>query len=338
MKALRIEAVGVSALCELEPQPLGPGDVRLKVRYVGLCGSDLNTFRGLNPLVRLPRVPGHEVACTVLAKGAEVGDDIAIGGQAILWPYSECGACTACRSGRAYACRYNQTLGVQRDGALREEIVVPAGAVLVNDTLPLGQLALVEPLSVGFHAARRGSVGPGDTVLVLGCGMIGIGAVMGSARRGARVVAVDPNPGKEAVARTFGASEFLSATGGELADEIARLTGGDGVEVVIEAVGLPETFVAAVDLAAFCGRVVYVGYSKAPVTYETKFFNLKELDVFGSRNAARSDFEDVVAALREAGPRADTLVTREMPLSQADGALPYWDGNAHDVLKLMIAL
>ncbi|AKH99674.1 theronine dehydrogenase-like Zn-dependent dehydrogenase [Hoeflea sp. IMCC20628] len=338
MKAVSIEAIGKVALTDVAAQEMGPDDVRIKVRYVGLCGSDLNTFRGRNPLVSFPRIPGHEVAGTVLETGVGVGTEIKPGISVILWPYSACGTCKSCQAGRAYACRYNQTLGVQRDGALREEIVVPASAVITNDTLLPRRMALVEPLSVGFHAARRGSVSKNDTVLVFGCGMIGLGAVFAAARAGARVIAVDPIAAKEAVARTCGAGEFLSLTGENLAREIESLTDGHGVDLVIEAVGIPETFVAAIDLVGFCGRVVYVGYSKAPVTYETKLFNLKELDIFGSRNASRQDFHDVIAALEEFGDKADALITREIPLQEAAGALPYWDQNPQDVLKLVVAL
>ncbi|MEM9635616.1 MAG: zinc-binding alcohol dehydrogenase family protein [Pseudomonadota bacterium] len=338
MKALRIEKVGLSALCELPVQNLGPDEVRVKVHYVGLCGSDLNTFRGKNPLVEFPRVPGHEVAGTVMEKGSAVNGEIVTGQSVILWPYSSCGTCKSCQSNRAYACRYNQTLGVQRDGALREEIVVPATSVIPNSSLPLRRLALVEPLSVGFHAVRRGSAKAKDTVLVLGCGMIGLGAIIDAARKGARVIAVDPILAKERVARACGASDFLSDTGEALLARVSELTDGAGADLVIEAVGMPETFTAAVELAAFCGRVVYVGYSKAPVTYETKQFNLKELDIFGSRNASRLDFDAVISALEAFGDKADLLVTREISFSEAAEALPYWDQNTKDVLKLVVAL
>lgn len=338
MKALSINAVGQSCLCEVAKQALGPHDVRVKVQYVGLCGSDLNTFRGKNPLVEFPRVPGHEVAGEIIEIGSDVSSDITIGQSVILWPYSACGTCTSCRAGRSYACRYNQTMGVQRDGALRENIVVPVDAVIPNSSLPLRRLALVEPLSVGFHAARRGSVSQQDTVLVLGCGMIGLGAVMAASRANARVIAVDPITSKKEVALRCGAQEFLSSTGADLAADIARLTDDEGVNLVIEAVGIPDTFLAAINLAAFCGRVVYVGYSKAPVTYDTKLFNLKELDIFGSRNAGRRDFDDVINALEDAGETADLLITREIPLNDAAKALPYWNKNPQDVLKLLVSL
>lgn len=338
MKALRIERVGHAGLADIAKQELGPDDVRVKVKYVGLCGSDLNTFRGKNPLVEFPRVPGHEAAGTIIEIGANVGEGLEVGQTVIVWPYSACGRCTSCAAGRAHACRHNETLGVQRDGALREDIVLPASSVIPNDFLPPRRLALVEPLAVGFHAARRGSAGTGDVVLVMGCGMIGLGAVMAASRQGARVIAVDPIRAKAEVAKACGAEVFLSATGDALKKEIDQLTEGSGVNLVIEAVGIPETFVTAVDLAAYCGRVVYVGYSKAPVTYETKFFNLKELDIFGSRNASREDFDDVVQTLASLNDASDQLIIKDIAFSEAADALPYWDQNPQVVLKLVVEL
>ncbi|MCJ7873365.1 zinc-binding alcohol dehydrogenase family protein [Phaeobacter sp. J2-8] len=336
MKALRIDEIGKTSLCQVEAQPVGEGQVRVQLTHVGLCGSDLNTFRGRNPLVEFPRIPGHEAVGTIVETGA--GVSMKPGTPVVLWPYSACGACSSCRKQRGYACRNNQTLGVQRDGALREDIVLPADAVIANDSLPLHQMVLVEPLSVGFHAAGRGSVKAGDRVVVLGCGMIGLGAVMAAAQAGATVIAVDPISEKEQMARDCGADVFLSETGDALLDAVSTATDGEGADVVIEAVGLPQTFTAAIDLAAFCGTVVYVGYSKAPVTYETKLFNLKELDILGSRNATRQDFDAVMAALETRGDVADRLVTRQIPLSEAATALPYWDANPQDVLKLVVTL
>lgn len=337
MKAIVIEAQGRSILSKVDPPHLGPQDLRVKVAFVGLCGSDLNTFRGLNPLVSFPRIPGHEVCGVISEVGCEV-KGIAVGARVIVWPYSACGSCPSCRSGRANACQYNQTLGVQRDGALQEEIVVPHHAVMVEDSLPFPLPALVEPLSVGFHAARRGQVRAADRVLVLGCGMIGLGAIIAAAAKGAEVIAVDPIAGKERIARAMGAQHFITATGDDLLSKIKDLTSGEGASLVIEAVGLPETFRAAVELAAFCGRVVYVGYCKAPVSYDTKVFNLKELDILGSRNAQPQDFHAVIAALQQMGPAAEQLITRTIPMAEAAGALPFWQAHPNDVLKLIVAL
>lgn len=338
MPALQIEGLRLNAIREVRPEPLGPEDVRLRVRFVGLCGSDLNTFRGLNPLVELPRIPGHEIAAEVIEKGEAVGEGVKTGDLVTVWPYTSCGTCSSCRAGKVNACRTNKTLGVQRDGALRGDIVVPASSLIANDGLEPRHLALVEPLSVGFHAARRASVGSGDTVVVLGCGMIGVGAIIGAAQTGARVIAVDTMEQKRETALFAGASDFLALAGDDLIAAVADLTSGDGADVVIEAVGVPDTFRAAVDLAAFGGRIAYVGYSKAPVTYETKFFNLKELDIFGSRNSRPEDFRAAMAALKEMGPAADRLITRIIPFAEAATALPYWDTNPDKVLKLMVEL
>lgn len=338
MKALVIEDVQKASIQDVPELTVGPEDVLVQVSFVGLCGSDLNTFLGFNPLVQLPRIPGHEVSGTVLQIGDNANSDLSVGQRVIFWPYTACGTCTSCRSGRSNACRFNKTLGVQQDGALRSQMVVPARNVIANNTLSRKQQALVEPISVGFHAVSRGRISQNDTVVVIGCGMIGIGAILGASRRGARVIAVDPIASKRDAAKAMGAQHFTTATGQDLLDEVQKLTADDGADAVIEAVGLPVTFTGAVDMVAFGGRVIYVGYSKQPVSYQTQIFNLKELDIMGSRNATREDFQDVIAALQEIGSEADKLITKVFPIAEADQALDYWVENRADVLKLMVEL
>ena len=335
IKALRIEQENVTRFHGVEPAALGDGQVRISVRHIGLCGSDLNTFKGLNPLVQLPRIPGHEIGGEIIAAGAGVDEAYRPGRRVIVMPYTNCGKCSSCRKGRFNACRYNKTLGVQQDGGLAEEIVLPAEKLILNDTLKPRHLALVEPLSVGFHAVERGRVGAGDTVAVLGCGMIGMGVLIGAVAKGARVIAIDPSEEKRVLALKFGAWQALPAGGEELVRKVAELTGDDGVDIAFEAVGLPATFTQAIELAGFAGRVVYVGYSKAPVTYQTQFFNLKELDIMGSRNATLQDFRNVIAHLETIGDTADLLISKVFPFGEAEAALPYWDGH-RDVLKIII--
>jgi 2-desacetyl-2-hydroxyethyl bacteriochlorophyllide A dehydrogenase len=335
MQALVIEAVGSVLLDSVEePQP-GPGEVLLEVRHVGLCGSDLATFTGLNPLVSFPRVPGHEIGAVILSVGPDVPADYAPGRRVIVMPYTACGRCSSCRKGKTNACRTNRTLGVQQDGGLCERIVLPFGKLILNERLAPRHLALVEPLSVGFHAAARGKVAAGDRVVVLGCGMIGMGAIAGAAARGAEVIAVDLGA-KARFALNQGARHAIDAASEDVAARIDALTGGDGADVVIEAVGLPATFTQAIDLACFGGRVVYIGYSKAPVTYDTKFFNLKELDIMGSRNALHEDFDAVIAYLEARGAASDALISRIIPFAEAASALPYWVENRANTLKIII--
>lgn len=335
IRALMIESENITRFHQVERQALGVGEVRVSVRHVGLCGSDLNTFKGLNPLVQLPRIPGHEIGGEVLEVGPGVAEAYRAGARVIVMPYTNCGECSSCRKGRLNACRYNRTLGVQQNGGLADEIVLPAAKLILNDTLAPHRLALVEPLSVGFHAVARGRVGKGDKVAVLGCGMIGMGAIIGAVAAGAEVLATDISAEKRALAARFGAAVTVDAGSADVMAEVDHWTGGDGVDVALEAVGLPQTFTQAIDLACFAGRVVYIGYSKAPVTYDTKFFNLKELDIMGSRNATMADFEAVIRHLETIGDAADALITKVFAFEDAEQALPYWDAN-RNALKIVV--
>lgn len=336
MQALVIEGVDRCALRDVPRRAPGPGEVLVAVREVGLCGSDLNTFRGTNPLVTLPRVPGHEISGTIAALGAGAPAHLALGGQVVVMPYTQCGVCSSCRKGRTNACRSNRTLGVQQEGGLSEGVIVAADKVIPNATLSLRRLALAEPLAVGFHAVARGQVRRGDRVVVLGCGIIGMGAVLGAVAAGAEVIGVDISASKESTVRRLGAAHFLNPNDGSVDEAVNRLTGGDGADVVIEAVGMPETFAQAVDLACYGGSVVYVGYSKKPVTYQTQYFNLKELDIRGSRNATAADFEASIRCLETLGDAADLLISKVFPFADAAQALPYWQDVRSEVFKILV--
>lgn len=335
MKALLIDGLHSCRMADVpDPEP-GPGQVVVDVRHIGLCGSDLATFTGMNPLVSLPRIPGHELGVVILAAGPDVPASHAPGRRGVVMPYTACGTCSSCRMGRVNACRFNRTLGVQQDGGLSERFVLPHDKLILNDTLPPRHLALVEPLSVGFHAIDRGRVTATDTVVVLGCGMIGMGAVVAAVARGARVIAVDFGD-KTAIARRYGAAHGLDPAADDITARINDLTDGHGACVVVEAVGLPATFTQAIDLACYGGRVVYIGYSKALVSYETRFFNLKELDILGSRNALRADFDRAIQWLETLQTPPDDLITTVFAFDDAALALPHWVRERANILKIVI--
>lgn len=336
MRALFITAPGTTELREVDRPEPGRGEVRVAVRYLGCCGSDLNTFRGLNPLVSYPRVPGHELVGVIDTAGPEVSDEFGPGAEVMVVPYTSCGACSACRQGRSNACRYNQTLGVQRDGGLAEALVVPATKLLTSRRLSLREMVLVEPLSVGWHAAGRGRADAGDTVVVFGCGMVGLGAIAAASAAGARVVAVDVEDGKLAIGRAAGAVETINSSQEDLHARLLALTEGRGPDLLIEGVGLPETFRACVEEACFAGRVVYVGYAKAPVEYATKSFVMKELDIMGSRNATADDFRGVITYLEAGRFPAGAVVSEVVPFAEAGAAFARWAENPAAVTKLVI--
>jgi threonine dehydrogenase-like Zn-dependent dehydrogenase len=224
---------------------------------------------------------------------------------------------------------------VQRDGALTEYIAVPAER-LFRAKLSLKELCLVEPLTVGFHAAARGRVAAGDTVAVFGCGGVGLGAVAGAAFRGATVIGVDLDDAKLATARKAGAVHTINTAKRQLHAQLAELTNGRGPDVIIEAIGLPETYRAAVEEVAYTGRVVYIGWAKEQVAYETRSFVHKELDILGSRNAQREDFDAVIQMLEGQRFPVDDAVTHIVPIDETPAILEAWNREPARFTKIMV--
>ncbi|MFP5233015.1 MAG: zinc-binding alcohol dehydrogenase family protein [Acidobacteriota bacterium] len=346
MKAIILAGPGRAQLAEMPKPSAAPGEALLKVRRVGLCGSDLNSFRGRNPMISFPRVPGHEIAATVEAIHGE-HPRLRVGMNVTLSPYTSCGRCASCRRGRQNACEYNQTLGVQRDGALTEYIAVPLERLFPawrdeldpgSRELNLEELCLVEPLTVGAHAVARGRVAAGETVAVVGCGGVGLGAIAAAAFRGAVTVAVDVDDDKLAIARKAGAAHAVHSGREALSQVLRDLTGGQGPDVIIEAVGMPETFRAAVEEVAYTGRVVYIGYAKEPVSYETRLFVQKELDVLGTRNAQPEDFLQVIAMLETGRFPVREVISRTVRLQEAPEIFAAWSAEPTRFTKIMIDL
>jgi 2-desacetyl-2-hydroxyethyl bacteriochlorophyllide A dehydrogenase len=336
MRAFVIDRPGETSLIDVAEPAMGERDVLLGVRTVGFCGTDLSTFRGANPLVTYPRIPGHELGCTIEAVGEAVPPEFLIGQNVLVHPYQNCGQCTACQQGRPNCCRDNQTLGVQRDGGMTERLAVPFDRLYTSEKLSLREMALVEPLTIGYHAVMRGRVAAGETVGVFGCGAIGIGVIAAAAGKGATVIAIDVDDEKLALAQKVGARHVVNSTRGELHAELQTLTNGQGPRVMIEAVGLPATFRSAVEEVAFAGRVVYIGYSKKPVEYDTRHFVQRELDVLGSRNALPDDFRAVIAYLESGLLPVDEIITKTVSLDDAGAALAGWDANPRAICKIHV--
>jgi threonine dehydrogenase-like Zn-dependent dehydrogenase len=320
------------------PEPtMGPEYVLIEIRHVGLCGSDLSAYRGLSPMVTYPRIPGHEVGGVIIAKGEKVPDHIRAGAAITVSPYTNCGLCPACRNGRVNACQYNQTLGVQRDGAMAERIAIRYDKVHGSDVLTTQELALVEPLSVGYHASNRGGVSEVDKVLVLGCGAVGLGAVAASAHKGAEVIALDIDDAKLELAKRFGAAYIVNSKIDDVKARIDALTDEEGVSVAIEAVGLPETYRMAVERTAYAGRVVFIGYAKEEVAFQTALFVSKELNMYGSRNSL-NEFPSVIKMLEgRERPFAD-MISRIMPFSETPQAFEDWSSAPQRFTKISIAM
>lgn len=337
MKALRIPEAGNIEVIDLaEPEP-SYGEVKLKIQYVGFCGSDLNTFRGANAMAKRNVIPGHEVGAVIESVGDGCPDIFKPGLVVTVNPYTSCGVCSSCRNGRFNACQHNETLGVQRDGAMREYICLPWSKIIPVGEMSARDSALVEPMSVGFHAVARGNVTDNDVVVVIGCGMVGLGAVIRSVRRGATVIAVDLGLEKLEVARKAGAAYCIDSSTDDVRGRVLELTGGYGADVVIEAVGSPVTYVMAVDIVSFTGRVVCIGYSKSDVSFQTRLFVQKELDIRGSRNATPEDFRAVINCIRGSEVPLDTFVSGIVSPEQALGALQKWNSKPENVFRILVS-
>ncbi len=337
MKAIQISHTQELNIVELEePRALAPGEVMLRLQYVGFCGSDLNTFMGRNGMALNPVIPGHEVGAIIEAVGSEVPEGLKPGMVVTCNPYTNCNKCASCRNGRVNACQHNETLGVQRHGAMRERIILPWEKVIPAGLLTPKTCALIEPMSVGFHAVSRAQVTDVDVVLVIGCGMVGMGAVVRAATRGATVVAADLDDEKLALAKQMGASYTINTKTDDVHARLLEMTSGFGPDVVIEAVGSTATYQMAVDEVAFTGRVICIGYAKSEVSFQTKYFVQKELDIRGSRNAMPSDFRAVIHYLERGTCPVDQLITKVIKPEEALQTMQWWSENPGKVFRILV--
>ena len=336
MKAIQISGERQMEIVSVAEQELKANEVLLRLAYVGFCGSDLNTWLGRNPMVKMPVIPGHEVGAVIEKVGADVPDILKPGMVVTCNPYTNCGKCASCRNGRVNACEHNETLGVQRNGAMREFIALPWEKVIPAGGLDPRTCALIEPMSVGFHAVNRAQVTDIDTVVVIGCGMVGMGAIVRSALRGATVIAADIDDEKLALAKEMGATYAINTKTEDVHARLQEMTGGFGPDVMIEAVGSPVTYNMAVNEVAFTGRVVCIGYAKTEVSFQTKYFVQKELDIRGSRNAQPSDFRAVIHYLERGTCPVDRLISNEVSPEQAPWAMQQWAENPGKVFRILV--
>ena len=336
MKALQIPSLQKIQVIDLPKPVAGAGEVLLRLKYVGFCGSDLNTFLGRNTMAKPNVIPGHEIGALIEAIGPDCPADLKVGQVVTVNPYTNCGHCASCRNGRFNACQNNETLGVQRDGAMREYIALPWQKIIPVKNITPRDTALIEPMSVGFHAVSRGQVSDIDVVLVLGCGMVGLGAIIRSVQRGATVIAVDLSQEKLDLAIQAGAAYGINSTKEDILTKVMEYTDGMGADVVIEAVGSPITYVSAIDAVSFTGRVVCIGYAKSDVSFQTKYFVQKELDIRGSRNATPDDFRAVLHFMQQTQMKMDPFISGIIQPEEAQQALEEWSKDPGKVFRILV--
>lgn len=336
MKSVIIDQPTSCQVVERDAPGREHGCALLRVQCVGLCGSDLATYLGKNPLVSYPRVIGHELAC-VVEEVPDGEDRFAPGDVVTVNPVINCGKCYACNNGYTNCCMDSQTLGVQREGGACEFVNMPVDKIhKAPDGLTPEEVAMIEPMAVGYHAAKnRAEVTADDHVVVIGAGPIGLGALQTAKVFGARVAVVDIKDSALERAGTFGADLLINGMT-DVEAAVMEWTGGVGANAIIEAVGLPQTVATAVDIAAHEGRVVVVGYSSQPFHFENpKAFLTKEVTFRGSRNSLNV-FPFLIKHVSEGKFKLKELVTQSFDASDAAEAFNVWTSDPDAVCKIVL--
>nr|WP_217283732.1 zinc-binding alcohol dehydrogenase family protein [Aquabacterium terrae] len=305
---------------EDRPTPIpAEGEVLLRVRRVGVCGTDLHIFAGRQPYLDYPRVMGHELSGTVAE--APRGSRLAAGDVVYVMPYLSCGHCVACRAGRTNCCTHLQVLGVHRDGAFTEYLCVPEPFVHRAEGVTLDQAAMVEFLAIGAHAVRRAQVSAGQRVLVVGAGPIGMGAIIFSRLRGATVTALDSRTDRLAFcAQRLGTASCVTLGAGDT-EQLAALSSNEFFDVVFDATGHAAAMERGFGFVAHGGTYVLISVVQSDIRFNDPEFHKRETTLLGSRNATSEDFETVLRAMRE-GLIPAGLDTHRMALADVPACFP----------------
>lgn len=313
------------------------GEALLKLLYGGICGSDLGTYRGTFAYVSYPRSPGHEFSAEIVEIG-ENDKGLKPGMVVTCNPYFNCTTCYSCERGLVNCCTTNQTMGVQREGAFAQYITMPIERIYDGQGLSAKTLALIEPFCISYHGVSRAKVKAGDKVLVVGAGTIGVLAAVAAKALGAQVYVSDVAEAKlESAYSEFGLDgKILNSSPEHFDSEVSKLTNGNGFDVTIEAVGLPSTFQNCIDAAAFGARVVVIGVGKSNVDFNFTTIQKKELNVYGSRNALKKDFLELIEMVKAGKVDLDKVVTNVYDYTDAVRAFDEFDKNAATMLKVLL--
>jgi len=336
MDAIFINQPGEVVIKDIEMPVIKEGQALLKLLYGGICGSDLGSYRGTFAYFEYPRTPGHEFSAEII----EIGPNkygLEKGMIVTCNPYFNCGECYSCRRGLVNCCTSNQTMGVQREGGFSEYITMPLERIYDGKGLSAKTLTLIEPFCIGYHGVSRADVKSTDKVLIVGAGTIGVLAAVAAKALGAKVYISDVAEQKLEYAKGFGVDGVLLNDSPEnFTQRVNEITNGDGFDVTIEAVGLPSTFQNCIDAAAFGGRVSVIGVGKKNLDFNFTTIQKKELNIFGSRNALKKDFTELIDIVKDGQVDLEKIVTNTYDFRDAATAFSDFDKNAGSMLKVLL--
>ncbi|MGX5804237.1 zinc-binding alcohol dehydrogenase family protein [Bradyrhizobium sp. Arg314] len=317
-----------------DPGAPPPGWARVAVSHVGICGTDYHIFEGKHPFLAYPRIMGHEVAGTIVEKGE--GVEISVGEPVIINPYLACGKCIACRHAKPNCCVKIEVLGVHRDGAMCDEILVPAQNLYPANGLSLADAAAVEFLAIGAHAVRRSLATPGARTLVIGAGPIGLGTAIFARIAGLEVSLLDMSAERLGFAEKELGFAPLDSSKAPAAELVRQATAGDGFDLVFDATGNTQSVQSAFAHVAHGGTLVLVSVVKDDIAFSDPEFHKREMTLVGSRNALRADFDHVAASIRNGAVPLNKLVTHRTTLGQTPRDLARWTHEKTGLIKAVI--
>lgn len=336
MKSISIIEPGKVVIKEMEMPKPKKGEALLKLLYGGICGSDLSTYRGTFAYASYPLVPGHEFSAEII----EVEDNeynLVKGMTVTCNPYFNCGECYSCKRGLVNCCTTNQTMGVQRPGAFSEYITMPVERIYDGKGLSPKTLALIEPFCISYHGVSRANIKPEDKVLIVGAGTIGVLAAVAAKALGAKVFMSDISMKKLEYAKEFGVDGILlNDTIENFEKGVSEMTDGNGFDVTIEAVGLPSTFQNCIDAAAFGGSMILIGVGKQNLDFNFTMIQKKELNIYGSRNAVKKDFIEMIDLVKKNNIDLEKIITNTYNYEEASKAFKDFNDNAGSMLKVVM--
>ncbi|WP_069658726.1 zinc-binding alcohol dehydrogenase family protein [Arcticibacter eurypsychrophilus] len=309
----------------------------LKIKRIGICGTDLHAFEGSQPFFEYPRILGHELAAEFIEGDNATG--FTKGESVTFIPYFNCGECVACRSGKPNCCASIKVCGVHIDGGMAEYLSVPSYSLIHGNGLSFDELALVEPLSIGAHGVRRAGVTPGEFVLVIGAGPIGLGIMEFARIAGGKVIAMDINDGRLAFCQNKLKVEYIiNPIDDDVEARLKEITNGDFPTVVIDATGSQRAINNGFSYMAHGARYVLVGLQKGEVAVSHPEFHKREGTLMSSRNATREDFEHVIKSMKSGQVNPATYITHRVSFDQVKEQFQSWLDPKKGVIKAMVKL
>jgi 2-desacetyl-2-hydroxyethyl bacteriochlorophyllide A dehydrogenase len=337
MKALICTQPGTFEYRDIPSPVLKPGHAIIKIKRIGICGTDLHAFKGTQPYFSYPRILGHELAGDLIE--ADGADGFVPGEAVTIIPYFNCGTCIACRNGKPNCCTNINVCGVHSDGGMLEYLSVPSYALVKSNGLSYDELALVEPLAIGAHGVSRANIQPNEFVLVIGAGPIGLGTMEFARIAGAIVIAIDINDNRLQFCKdSLQVQHTINATTEDAMERIKEITGNEMPTVVIDATGNQKAINTALRYLAHGGRFVLIGLQKETINFSHPEFHKRETTLMSSRNATRKDFEHVMNAMKKRLVNPATYITHRAKFYEVKDLFETWLDPATGVIKAMVEL